>query len=253
MESNNDREIEEDEEYNELEGRKEGSGQYPTSRNPKGAGRPSNIWRDFKDFGEWRAAVKAGLIPRDLSELIGRVADSTQGRGEGDSKPDYKGLLASIGEMMGLKKKDIEKFDIADEQIVRIYKELAPYTMPFLMKPALFFGGISGWYLLEHKWKKTEKMTQGEYDAFIKIRESRIITVEDITEGDKIYKVTYLFLPQILHTIEKSFNWVMGISKKWFKEEHDLTVLEFVAAPSSREGMRFVAWTVWTAVKEWLK
>ncbi|GAG52080.1 unnamed protein product, partial [marine sediment metagenome] len=166
----------ESEEFEEDTERKEGSGQFESSRNPKGAGRPSNIWRDFKDFGEWKAAVKAGLIPRDLSELLGRVADSGERRGEGDSKPDVKGLLAQLGEMIGVKKKDIDKLGLADDQIKQASKFVMPYLLPKLLGVIGLVAGAIILYKIE-ELKVTDTFTEEEWDKLPDYKKSKYLRI----------------------------------------------------------------------------
>ena len=152
----------ESEEFEEFINRKEGSGQVESSRNPKGAGRPSDEWRDFKDFGEWKAAVKAGLIPRDLSELLGRVVNGGERRSERDSHADVKGLLATIGEGLGLTEKQMKKFDLADEQITRGRKYLFNTLIP--SSPQLIYLlGLVGWYVVGENLKVTKTFTSAEW------------------------------------------------------------------------------------------
>lgn len=160
MGNEDNRESEEFEEFNE---RKEGSGQTPTTRNPRGAGRPSDEWREYQEFKEWKAARDAGVIPRDISEILRGLVDSGERRGDRDSDTDAKGLLAQLGEMMKISKKDIDKLGLADEQIKQITKFTAPYLLPKLLGIAGLIAGAIGLYKVE-ELKKTVFFTQEEWD-----------------------------------------------------------------------------------------
>ena len=248
MANEDDRESEEFEEFTE---RKEGSGQVESSRNPKGAGRPSDEWRDFKDFGEWKAAVKAGLIPRDLSELLGRVADGGERRSEGDSHADIKGLLATIGEGLGLTEKQIKKFEPADEQITRGRKYFFNTLIPSSPQLIFILAGVA-WYVVGENLKVTKTFTSKEWaelkdwkkGLYFDVKHDKKVvgelggestTVIDIVKATKyryarpIHAMT-LTIGGMLEMIEKIVNSYLGESGNWFTKWMKRTPIGFVVS-----------------------
>ena len=188
-----------------------------TKKNPKGAGRPTNLEREYTEFREWKALRDRGFTTRDISEIILGLGRPSEGRREGDLERKPPRILGRVLEGIGFKEKEIEKInmDKVDKSIYDTSRYLAPYLLPKLMLPVGILAGLGIWYGLE-SIPKIDKYTPEEWEMLPQEVKNSYVSVE-LVEGN--YKAKTFYLEQTLH---ESVFWTKKLLKVIVKGLSDL-------------------------------
>jgi len=219
----NDREEEGEEEglgFDEYQRKKRGSGQVPSDRNPKAAGRPSTEWREYQEFLEYKKLRDEGVTPRGLSEILNGFIGHGEGRGEGDIERDAPKYMGRILEAIGVKEKDLEKMkvNLADEQIDGILKYILSAIKPTIGKPLGWALGVTALYMIE-RIPITERLDKDVWDEMPSDVKEDYWDV--VIEGDKV-KAKRAMMYQIAHTAVDIIKWIIDVIGGWAKEEYDV-------------------------------
>ena len=183
----------EDRPSEEMVDRKRGSGQVASGKNPRGAGRPTNEWRQYQrekaQFEEWKEAKHRGEFV-GYAEIIKGLAGHGKGDNKRRGKGDGTGLLERIIKITGVEKiLNQVDFDVVKKTVADVVPVVAPVVSPLIPYVALPFGlfiGVTLWYMLEEA-EQTDTYSREEWDALTPARRNiyYIVNGTDLRKEDK--------------------------------------------------------------------
>ena len=216
-------EREEEMGFDEYRRKKRGSGKAPSSTNPRGAGRPTKEWEEYREFLEWQRLRGEGISPRSLRGIFEEWAGPADGRSDRGGKTDRPRIVGKLLETLGWKKKDIEKIkvDKLDKALVDTTSYLAPYIIPKLMIPIGILAGVGIWYGVE-TITLTHEFTEEEWNKLSPDQQGRFIEWE-IKNGTVHAK--YRPIPPILHTAKEIIEDLYSFFGQYAADEYNITGL----------------------------
>lgn len=193
-------------------------GREKTSRNPKGAGRPTKLEEEYKQFLEWRKLKDSGFSTRDISEIILGFGRHDEGRRDGHTKRKPPRIVGRVLEALNFKEKEIEKMkvDKIDKSIMDTAVYLAPYVMPSFVKPLGWALGLSALYFAE-EIPKTDKYSLKEWGEMPQQVKEKYYESKQV--GEEIFATRKLMYP-IVHSLVEIISWLLEILGSYMSEEY---------------------------------
>lgn len=191
--------------------------QPATSKNPKGAGRPSREIERERDFEEFRGNPLKWFAERN-PELFALFGDrGSKGSGEGVSerlnKRVTRGVVRRTLRFLGFKPKQIEKMNLdeVDEISADVWSQVMPHAIPKALTLPMKIAGLALWYLAEEKFTVTKKFSAEHWEAVPKPLKKQYYYLTEPDEEGAIFATRKRMQPQLMHTLVYVLQWLVNV------------------------------------------